>query len=229
MPRNFGLLLGLLATLSLGHGAAPAPEIWRLNRIDKIGGHPTTVEGAPRVVEDGGSAAVEFDGKGDGLFVAALPFAGTRAYTIEILFRPDAGGLRAQRFLHAHDDSRSWRALIETRLDGRGGWYLDTFVCTGAEETGVALADSARIHPTGRWYWAALRYDGTTMAHFVNGVKEQERAATFEAFGPGRISIGVRQNKVFWFKGAIREVRFHRVAVPDGELQGMRRSGEASR
>ena len=31
--------------------------------------------------------------------------------------------------------------------------------------------------------------------------------------------LGVRQNKVYWFKGAIAEVRFHDTALPDEQLQ----------
>ena len=49
--------------------------------------------------------------------------------------------------------------------------------------------------------------------------KELERAAKFERFGPGQTSLGVRQNRVYWFKGAIREVRFHDEAVAVEKLQ----------
>jgi hypothetical protein len=34
----------------------------------------------------------------------------------------------------------------------------------------------------------------------------------------GRTSIGVRLNRVFWYKGAIREIIFHPVAVADASL-----------
>jgi hypothetical protein len=57
------------------------------------------------------------------------------------------------------------------------------------------------------------------MAHFVDGVKEREAAATFPPFGAGRISLGVRQNRVSWFKGGIREVRFHTIALSPDKLQ----------
>ena len=199
-------------------GAAPlaAQEIWRVENTAKIGGHAVTVIGAPRVQEQDGRRAVVFDGAHDGLLVPAVPLAGAKAYTIEILFWPAEGGLAEQRFFHAQDaDER--RAMIETRLDGKGSWWLDTYIQTGPP--GVTLVDRTKLHPTNRWYWAALRYDGTTMAHFVNGRKELERPAAYTPFTTGQTSLGVRQNKVFWFKGAIREVRFHREALPEAKLQ----------
>ena len=213
--RALVLLVGLaFATTADVHAA----EVWRLDNLERIGGHAVEVIGGPRVSELAGGPGIVFDGTKDGLFVPAIPFAGAEHFTIEILFRPEADGLRAQRFLHVQD-TQGYRALIETRLDGRGAWYLDTFICTGAEETGVALVEPKNLHPTGRWYWAALRYDGKMMAHFVNGRKELERAANFKPITDGKISLGVRQNKVYWFKGAIREVRFHREALPDDRLQ----------
>lgn len=198
--------------------ARAAETIWRVDNLKQIGGHAVTVEGAPRATEADGRTVVAFDGVKDGLFVPAIPFAGTRQFTLEILFFPASGGLPEQRFLHAQDGNEA-RALFETRLDGQGKWWLDTFIITGALARGVTLADREQRHPTDRWYWAALRYDGKTMAHFVNGVKELEGPGAFAAFGPGQISIGVRQNKVFWFKGMIAEVRFHTEAVPDEKLQ----------
>ena len=36
---------------------------------------------------------------------------------------------------------------------------------------------------------------------------------------PGRTSLGVRLNQVFWFKGAIREVRIHPAALDAAALQ----------
>jgi hypothetical protein len=210
--------LVVLLTLAAGSVVRAAEIVWLLDNIGKIGGHVVTVAGAPRVEAVAGEKAVVFDGVKDGIFVPAIPFAGAKHYTIEILFQPREGGPSAQRFLHAQDAAEH-RALIETRLDGKGGWWLDTYILTGAPASGVTLIDPARVHPTGQWYWAALRYDGKIMAHFVNGRKELERAATFEPFGAGQTSLGVRQNRVYWFKGAIREVRFHTEAVPDEKLQ----------
>jgi len=217
---RLGFLCRLLPAF-LGLSAARSSEvIWRVDNLERIAGHAVTVLGAPRVVEMGGAKAVLFDGANDGLFIPSIPFAGSPQFTIEILFSPAEGGLAEQRFLHVQDTTES-RALIETRLDGRGGWWLDTFQLTGSPtpDNGLTLINPRRVHATGKWYWAALRFDGETMAHFVNGVKEAEGKKTFRTIGQGQVSLGVRQNKVFWFKGAIREVRFHTVPVAEEKLQ----------
>ena len=46
------------------------------------------------------------------------------------------------------------------------------------------------------------------MRHYVNGKLELSRDVTFEAQTEGRTSLGVRMNKVHWYKGAIRKIRF---------------------
>ena len=44
------------------------------------------------------------------------------------------------------------------------------------------------------------------MSHYVNGVKEMECEVEFEQMSGGQTSVGVRLNRVYWFKGAIREL-----------------------
>ncbi|HUR57345.1 MAG TPA: LamG-like jellyroll fold domain-containing protein [Opitutaceae bacterium] len=195
-----------------------AAEIWRVDNLQKFGTRAVVVEGAPRVQDFPGGKAVVFDGVRDGLFVTGIPIAGAEQYTIEVLFMPAEGGLAEQRFVHLQDTNMS-RALLETRLNGKGGWWLDTFINTPPDERGLTLIDPTRVHPTGKWHWAALRYDGKIMSHFVNGQKEREGEFHYRPFADGTVSLGVRQNKVFWFKGAIREVRFHREALPEAKLQ----------
>lgn len=210
--------------LTLAATVAQAQEIWRLDNLTRIGGHPVTVEGAPKVEMSSAAAgpAVRFNGASDGLFLPAIPIAGAEQFTIEILFWPEEGGPEAQRFLHL-EDAKLGRALIETRLDGKGNWWLDTFLLPAGpagQSRGLALIDPKLVHPTNQWTWAALRYDGRIMSHFVNGVKELEGELKFPPFlAEGRTSVGVRQNKVFWFKGLIREVRFHREAISPAALQ----------
>jgi len=52
----------------------------------------------------------------------------------------------------------------------------------------------------------------------VNGELELAGEVAFAPMTTGRTSIGVRQNRVSWFKGAIAEVRFTAVALSADRL-----------
>ena len=58
------------------------------------------------------------------------------------------------------------------------------------------------------------------MRSYVDGREELARPLTLVPLGTGRVSLGSRINRVSWFKGAIREVRFTPRALAAGELQG---------
>lgn len=190
--------------------------IWRTEDPARIGNHTTRTVGKP-AVEDGPSGrAIVFDGRGDGIFVPTNPIAGWPKFTIEALFRPDAPGEFEQRFLHVGEPDGA-RALLELRLTPEHTWYLDTFLESGGAKQ--ALIDPAKQHAAGRWYWAALTYDGARMAHFVNGVPEKSAALAIPPLPEGAASLGVRQTLISWFHGAIREVRFHDQALPADALQ----------
>ena len=151
---------------------------WKVDNGRSIGGRATEVIGAPRVV----AGAVGFNGASDGLLVAANPLAGLRVFTVEGLVRPAEGGPPEQRFWHAQDTATS-RALVETRVDGMGSWWLDTYLMSVGQE-GRTLIDPKRKHATEKWSWVALRYGGKTMAHFVNGRRS--------AKGPWSLRRGLR-------------------------------------
>jgi hypothetical protein len=219
---------GVAVAATAGTGAV----IWRFEDVQGGGRPAPTVLGNPRPVIEDGRKALRFNGESDGLILAQNPIEGRRTFTIEVLFKPDDHAPPAQRFVHL-EDSKLNRALIETRVTPDGHWYLDTYLHTGATDKGVTLVDREKLHPCNRWYWAALVYDGKVMSHFVNGAKEKEGVIDFGPMAEGRTSVGVRLNQVFWFKGAIAEVRFHSRAVPAGELQRTPErqpvSGKASR
>jgi hypothetical protein len=190
--------------------------VWTLDRLGSIGGFAPVVVGSPRVVDTDRGRAVQFDGVGDGLEVPALVLAGRGEFTLEVVFRPDADGPPEQRFLHLQEDASQSRFLIETRVRPGGAWYLDTYIQT--ELDNCTLVDATKVHPAGAWYAAALSYDGRTMRHFVNGREELSRGLRFRPLGPGRTSLGMRLNRVHWFKGAIRTVRFTPRALPAADL-----------
>ena len=200
------LAAAVLTLLSPAPASAQGgPVTWRLDNLSRIGGQAVEVVGSPRVVDTPHGAAVEFNGRTDGLLIARNPIQGLTRFTIEVLFEPDPDGAEEQRFLHIEQDGGAGRALIELRMNPDGGWALDTYLRTDAR--GLTLLDRARLHRP-RWTTAALTYDGTTMAHYVDGVRELSGEFAFAPAAPGVTSLGVRRNLVSWFKGRIHTVRF---------------------
>lgn len=210
-------ILAFCLAVLVARPAAAEPTAWRLDQTARIGGHATEVLGAPRLVAEADGPAVWFNGASDGLIVPVNPLAGLAQFTVEVLFWPSADGPAEQRFLHVQDGPGT-RALIETRVTN-GTWALDTFLANPATGAKLALLDYTKRHPADRWTWVALVYDGRRMAHYIDGVKELEGEVAFPPMAAGRVSLGVRQNKVYWFKGGIREVRWHATALKAEELQ----------
>lgn len=221
-PRR-GSLIGRRAILSVGLllgairlAAEPGETtVWRLADLGSGGGPAIERIGSPAV--EGG--AVRFDGKTTGLLVSANPLAGSERFTIQILVYPAEGGLPEQRFFHLQDTATN-RVMIETRLNGKGGWWLDTFL--GNSTGGQPLIDPTKVHLTNHWYWVAIQYDGKIMSDYVEGAQESAAKVAFGPMVAGRLSLGVRQNKVYWFKGLIREVRFSPEALPPEKLERLR-------
>ena len=201
--------MGYLLPIILFVSTSPAfsqSVVWELKNIANIGGNITTVLGQPKVIDTEKGKAIEFDGVDDGIFIEMNPLAGAKAFTIEGLFRPDADGPAEQRWLHIEDlENVESRALLETRVS-KDLWFLDTFLKSG--DNRLPLYAENFKHPTGRWYHAALVYDGSEMRHYIDGKLELSGKIAMKPFGRGHVSIGVRQNKVYWFKGAARKVRF---------------------
>lgn len=201
-------VIAALSILTIGQigEVKPAAVTWTLDRLSAIGGKRTQIFGDPKVIETEYGKAIAFDGVDDGVFVYANPLEGASQFTIEAIFRPDESGEAEQRWLHIEDaENIESRALLETRLSGRE-WFLDTFLKSGDERS--ALYAERFKHPTGDWYHVALVYDGVDMRHYVNGDLELTGKLKMKPFGRGIVSFGVRQNKVYWFKGAILKARF---------------------
>jgi hypothetical protein len=203
--------------LNAAESPAGSATIWRMDDPTQVGGSAATVLGAPRVFDEAGKKALYFDGVGDGLLLPVNPLEGLAQFTVEVLIRPEASGQEEQRFLHIQDKTGS-RCLLEIRLKD-GQWALDSFLRSETNQASRAQLDRTKLHPANRWTWVALVYAKGRMAHFVNGAPEMEGAVDFPPMEAGKISLGVRQNKVFWFKGSIREVRFHAVALAPEEMQ----------
>jgi hypothetical protein len=221
--RKWWLALLVLAAL-------PAPsqakqQVWKFDRLDRIGGLATQVIGEPRV--EGGAAV--FDGRDDAIYLPRHPLAGAGAFTVEAVFRPD-GGAFEQRWMHIAETNPATGADTEAKERVAGGadanprfmfeirvvgnsWYLDSFI-KGRGYSQV-LIDPSKLHPVGRWYHVAQTFDGTTYRSYVDGVLEGEaNVAGFTPQGAGNTSVGVRYNRVNFFHGAVRVARFTDRALP---------------
>ena len=207
------LLLGGAACLVAGPALATAKSsavVWTFDRLDSIGGEVTHVEGAPTVIDTPLGKAVLFDGVDDALFIDRHPLAGAATFTFEALIRPD-GGAFAQRWFHlASEDPTpaapsNTRFLFELRVVGEQ-WYLDAFVNGAGYKQTLVFPD--KLFPIGRWHHVAQTYDGETYRAYVNGQLQGEAKIAFTPQGPGRASVGVRMNRMNYFKGAIRQARF---------------------
>ncbi len=89
------------------------------------------------------------------------------------------------------------------RRNGRSQHFL-----FDSQQNRLTLLDRTKVHSTDQWHWVALTYDGTTMTHYVDGVREVEGPVAFRAMSPGKMSLGVRLNKVSWYQGCMREIRY---------------------
>jgi hypothetical protein len=176
---------------------------WNFTRLDEIGGHKTTLIGSPRLIDSPAGKAVSFDGQ-SAIFLDVNPLADLGQFTVEVVFQPAANGGKEQRFVHFQEDGSDNRLLFELRLTDGNGWFLDTFIKSGAGN--YTLFANKSPHPLGPWYHAAVVLDDKTMRHFVNGTEELSTPIHFAPQKNGKISLGVRQNKVSWYSGAIRQI-----------------------
>jgi len=208
----------ILVLLDLGHAQqkkTAKSSTWNVDSLTKIGDRQVTVIGGPQIIDTPSGKAIMFDGVDDGLVVNTNPVAGANAFTVEAIFRPDLNGSKEQRWLHIQQEQTDNRVLLETRLDG-DQWFLDTFIKSG-ENSRALLAEQFK-HPLGVWYHVALVYDGSEMRHYVDGAKELSGPLTISPLGQGQTSIGVRMNRVYWFKGAVRKARFTPRALNPNEF-----------
>ena len=218
-----------MVTMTAPHlsAAPPGQLVWQIDSLERIGNHAVTVIGQPKVVETDHGKAIQFNGATDGLVLDVNPLQGLDTFTIEVVFRPDTDGPEEQRFVHFEENASGNRALVELRRLPEGSWSLDTFLRHG--QASLTLLDRTLTHASGSWHVAALTFDGKTMAHYVDGVLEQSGEVAFKPLGEGRMSIGVRLNRVSWFKGIIRTIRITPRPLAASELLQISAGQERSR
>jgi hypothetical protein len=211
-------VLGLSGCAGVGtksEAARSDVRVWQVDSVRQIAGRSVEVLGAPQVGTVEGRKAVQFDGVDDGLFVTGNPLQGLAEFTIEVLVRPEAGGAEEQRFVHAEDASGR-RMLFELRARPDGTWCLDTFLFS--ELGRLTLIDRTKWHAPGRWYRVAITYRDGVMVDYVDGEEQSRGALKFSPMGEGRTSLGVRQNRVSWFKGSLAEIRVYPRALDAREM-----------
>jgi hypothetical protein len=222
------LLFAVLAMACLASGAARAEQtVWKFDNLKRIGGFAVEVEGRPKLVRSPFGRALQFDGD-DSVLIAGRPLVGAKAFTIEVVVRPE-GGPFEQRFLHiAETDPRTGldvqlggggdqngRMMFEVRVKG-AAWASDAFIRSAAGSKPLLFMD--KLHPLGPWYVIAQTYDGKTYRSYVNGVLQGEGEVAFTPQGPGRVRLGARMNHVDYFHGSVALARFTDRALRPREM-----------
>ena len=209
--------------------AQPTPqETWRFDSIAFLGGHPTKVLGAPKVIDTEIGKAVAFNGVDDALFVAVHPLAGAATWTWEMIFKPDADGKPAQRIFHLQSvdpttgaDIANERMLFEIRIvagvDGKPPqWCLDSFAAAAGQSR--TLLNCEKLHPFGAWYRVTAVYDGKMLHNYVGDELQGEGELSLPLERPGRASVGTRIDLRDYYKGAIYQARFTRRALSPADF-----------
>ena len=174
--------------------------------------------GNPKIVDSPFGKAVYFNGVNDAIFMNNCPIINFDEFTIEILFKPESGGLAEQRFLHFGEISGD-RVMLETRLPNDSSWYFDAFIKSG--EANKTLVDSSLIHSLNKWQHAAFVKTKENLITYINGTKEIEAEVQTLPIKTGQTSIGVRQNLKYWFKGAIYKIRITSKALQSKDFFGI--------
>ena len=224
MNRFLSLLLAALCALFCT--SAPTDDgtvIWTADSL------PEVLEqfGSPCRIDTPLGPALHFDGTGDGFFLDAVPVAGLEEFTLEAVFRQDGDAAFEQRFLHIGTMDR--RILFETRVKPDATWYFDAFVNLGTPEPtpenptparrSATLIDESLTHSAGRWYALALTAGPQGLVSYVDGVEQcRSQLPWTPLVNEGLTSVGVRQNKVCWFKGDIAKIRVTPKVLPKEEF-----------
>ena len=196
-------------------------EIWEINSLSEISGHNVEFTGNPQVVNTDIGEAVQFDGDGDRLLIDANPIGDAMEFTIEVVFKPDAGIniINEPRFIHIQDpdDPQGKRVMMEIRVNNENNWYLDGYMNTDSEN--LTLIDEKLTHPTAEWMHAAITYKHTIFKTYVNGEEELTGSVSYNSKiinSTGKTSIGARMNERNWYSGLIKTLKItHEALSPD--------------
>ncbi len=216
LPRFLRLMvLAFAAGIGLARAAAPMAVDWKLTTGRFAAGQFIGVEGQPTPQVDGTLTYTQFNGHSDGYFIQDNPVAGMKTFTIEMKIRADLDGATEPRFLNINDVAGG-RITMELRQVPDGRWALDVFFLQ--KPSRIQLMDVTKLHPGGVWHWVAMTYDGKTMISYIDGQKELSADGELKPMDKGEMSLGVRLNRIFWFKGGIAEFKATPRALAPAEL-----------
>lgn len=177
---------------------------WIVSEIFQSQNKDIRVIGNPQLIECKYGNAVLFNGKTDGIFLNTMPLSGLDRFTVEAIVRPDSKGNFEQRFLHCGEVNGD-RLLLEIRTTS-SNWYFDAYLNSGDKDK--TLIDENLLHPLNQWYHMAFVVDRGRQTTYINGKEELSSNLSYPPLHGGITSLGVRQNEVAWFNGAIYKIKF---------------------
>jgi len=195
---------------------------WYFDRVDSIGGYAVTpFTQLPAVIETPLGKAALFNGINDGILLSCNPIGNSTTFTIEIIFRPDSSELSGEksqpRFIHLKNFDNSRRITMETRILTDQQWALDTYI--KSEVSNLTQLDSLQTHTSCIWHHAAMVYGDGLMRQYVDGELQLSGKVIYLPIDTvPKISIGVRQDLRYWFKGALRMIKVSKRALHPSEF-----------
>jgi hypothetical protein len=219
----FVIALGLFP-LSASTQTADSSIIWNLEMVESITGYTISdFSKPPAVIETTIGKASHFNGIDQALLIKANPIGSAKAFTIEVIFRPDSitdDINKEQRFLHIMKPGfEKCRLLIELRMNKSQHWVLDN--CLSSDSSTLILSNRNFSHPAGYWYHVALVFENETATSYVNGNKELTGHIKLFPITDGETSVGVRQTYTSWYNGSMKVIRFTPRALKPEEFYNL--------
>lgn len=122
----------------------------------------------------------------------------------------DFSGSRQNAVLFGYDSG-------EVELYGGGAWGL-----TDDPRPLSAIVLTPALNNT--WFNIVYAYDGTTLRGYLNGTEEFSRAASFDLYANGGLSIGSARNGAALVAGSLDDVAIWRGALTAGQVLGLQSS-----
>jgi hypothetical protein len=215
-------ILSIFIVTPLSAQTDTSSVIWYFDRVDSIGGYAATpLIQLPVIIETPLGKSALFEGINAGILLNCNPIGSATKFTIEVIFRPDSSELSGDksqpRFFHLKNTDNSRRITMETRILPNQQWSFDTFI--KSEISNLTQLDSLQTHTSGTWHHAAIVYSDSLMRQYVDGALQLSGKVIYLPIDTvPKISIGVRQDLRYWFKGAIRMIKVSKRVLNPSEF-----------